>query len=130
MSFKPWDYFNDLTNYKKELIRNSDNPELAEKYYEPWVINKALSYFPDTVLYVNEMNKYHQLSKMQQYDYFSKSINKRFRKYPKTKKEKQDQDLKNVMDYFQYSYKKAEEALSVLTAEQLQTIQQKLELGG
>lgn len=45
MSFKPWDYFNDLTNNKKELIRNSDNPELTEKYYEPWILNKALSYF-------------------------------------------------------------------------------------
>jgi Bacteriophage clamp loader A subunit len=130
MSFKPWDYFNDVTNNKKEMIRNSDNPELAEKYYEPWIVNKALSYFPDTVFYANEMNKYHQLSKMQQYDYFSKSINKRFRKYPKTKKEQVDQDLKNVMEYFKYSYKKAEEALSVLTSEQLQTIKQKLELGG
>ncbi len=130
MSYKPWDYFNDVTNGKKGLLRNSDDADVAENEYAPYIINKALSYFPDTVLYANEMNKHSHLSKMQQYDYFSNSINKRFRKYPKTKKEDVEENLKNVMTYYEYGHRKAEEVLSILSTEQLRTIKQKLETGG
>ena len=44
---KPFDYINDINYGKKNVIENSDNPELAEKLYVPYVTNKTLSYFID-----------------------------------------------------------------------------------
>ena len=53
---KPFDYINDINYGKKNVIENSDNPELAEKLYVPYVTNKTLSYFIDCIGLVNEVN--------------------------------------------------------------------------
>ena len=47
---KPFDYVNDINYGKKNIIKNSDNPELAEKLYPSYLVNKALSQFPDTAV--------------------------------------------------------------------------------
>jgi hypothetical protein len=129
MSGNPFDYINDVSFNKKDIIRNSPNPELQAKEYNPWITNKTLSYFDDTILYANEMNKSAHLTNQQQYDYFLNSINKRKRFAKQTKKTTSD-DVNNIAKYFGYSLKRAEEALTVLTADQVRAIKQKLELGG
>ncbi|MEI8286691.1 MAG: DNA polymerase clamp loader subunit A [Actinomycetes bacterium] len=129
MSTSPFDYVNDVSHGKKDIIRNSPNPEIAESEYNSWIINKTLSYFEDTILYANEMNKNYHLSNLQQFDYFLNSINKR-KRFSKQAKTVVSQDVKAVSEYFGYSYKKAEEVLSILTAQEVQTIKQKLETGG
>ena len=66
-------------------MRGSDNDELSEKSYAPYLTNKSLSYFTDTLLYANEMNKYHFLDNKLQYEFFLNSIRKkkRFAKWAK-----------------------------------------------
>ena len=54
---KPFDYVNDI-NYGKKNIMVDD---IAEKNYNAFIVNRALSYFNDTVLYANEMNIHHSL---------------------------------------------------------------------
>ena len=125
----PFDYINDVSHSKKDINRNSPNPELAAKDYNPWITNKTLSYFQDTILYANEMNKNFHLTNQQQFDYFLFSINKR-KRFSKQAKKVTSEDVNHIAQYFGYSLKKAEEVLTVLTAEQLKTIKQKLELGG
>ena len=125
----PFDYINDVSHSKKDIIRNSPNPELAAKDYNPWITNKTLSYFQDTILYANEMNKNFHLTNQQQFDYFLFSINKR-KRFSKQAKKVTSEDVNHIAQYFGYSLKKAEEVLTVLTSEQLKTIKQKLELGG
>ena len=49
----PFDYLNAINQSKENLIVD----ELSEKEYVPFVVNKGLSYFPDTILYANEMNR-------------------------------------------------------------------------
>ena len=46
--------FTDAINYTKEDIMIDD---ITEKAYNPFLINRSLSYFPDTVLAANEMNR-------------------------------------------------------------------------
>lgn len=129
MSANPFDYINDVSHGKKDIIRNSANPEQAAKEYNPWITNKTLSYFADSIMYANEMNKHFHLTNLQQYDYFLNSINKT-KRFTKQGKTVVSQDVKDISQYFGYSLKKAEEVLSILTAEQIQTIKQKLETGG
>lgn len=129
MSGNPFDYINDINYDKKDIIRNSPNPELAAKGYNPWLTNKTLSYFQDTILYSNEMNKNAHLSNHMQFDYFLNSINKR-KRFAKQSKKVVSDDINNIAKYYGYSLKRAEEVLSILTAEQIKTIKQKLETGG
>ena len=60
---KPFDYVNDI-NYGKKNIMVDD---VAEKDYNAFIVNRALSYFNDTVLYANEMNIHHSLDSKLQY---------------------------------------------------------------
>ena len=53
----PFDFINSVSHNKKDLITDSENPEFAEKLYQPFLVNRGLSYFPDTILYANEMNQ-------------------------------------------------------------------------
>lgn len=129
MSNNPFDFVNDINFDKKDIIRNSPNPELAAKGYNSWIVNKTLSYFPDTLFYVNEMNKNAHLSNEMQYSYYLVSINKR-KRFAKQSKKTVSDDVNNVAKYYGYSLRRAEEVLSILTAEQIKTIKLKLEVGG
>ena len=51
------DYLNSINHVKKNLMDSED--EFWEKKYPAYIINKCLSAFPDTIFYVNEMNRMH-----------------------------------------------------------------------
>jgi hypothetical protein len=69
------DFLNSI-NYTKEDIFEED-AEYASKEYPPFVVNRCLSYFPDTILHANAMNQYHLLDNRVQYDYLRHSIRTR-----------------------------------------------------
>ena len=50
------EYLNAI-NHTKETLLDTDD-ESVEKEYTPYVINRCLSYFTDTIFHVNEMNRY------------------------------------------------------------------------
>ena len=57
--------------------------EQDEKSYSPFMVNRALSYHKDTVLYANEMNSYPNLDKKLQYDFYINIIRASKRPYSK-----------------------------------------------
>jgi hypothetical protein len=126
---KPFDFVNDINLGKKDIITNSDNPELAEKTYNPYLTNKSLSYFPDTVQYANMMNMNSHLDHLLQYSFLINIVRKR-KRFSKWYKNTSDEDLQAVIDYYGYSVNKAKEALKILDDEQLVTIKTKLMRGG
>jgi hypothetical protein len=124
----PFDFINDI-NYEKKNLLKDDDKGILEKEYNSFIINRGLSYFPDTVLYANEMNMRHELDKKMQNDYLLYSIRpkKRFSKWIKSKKEERF-DL--IKQYFNYSNQKAKEVLDIITDEQFDDIKQSFETGG
>jgi hypothetical protein len=125
----PFDFVNAINNSKEDLIRKSDNPDLAETFYKPYLINKAFSYFKDTVMYANEINMFPNIGNKLQNDYYLNSIrkNKRFSKWHKKEDEPK---LEAIMEYYSVNYAKAREIGNVLTDEQLDLIIRKLIKGG
>ena len=117
----PFDFINDINGSKRDLIRNSDNPDMAEKLYKPFVVNKGLSYFIDTIMYANEMNKANLLDNLLQNDYYLNSIRpaKRFSKWFK---KGDDSDIDCVQQYFNVGYARAAEICKVLSTEQIDLI--------
>lgn len=125
----PFDYVNAINTSKKDLIRSSDNPELAEKSYVPFVVNKALSYFVDTIMYANEMNRNGHIDTKLQNDYYLNSVrvSKRFSKWSK---KIEDGDVESIQEYYKVSFAKAVEICKVLTSEQINLIKEKIIKGG
>ena len=125
----PFDFVTDINLGKKDIITNSDNPELAERTYNPYLTNKSLSYFQDTVHYANEMNMHGDLNHKMQYS-FLLNIGRKRKRFSKWHITIDDENLQAVIDYYGYSVKKAKEALKILSNEQLSTIKLKLSKGG
>jgi len=124
----PFDYINSINYTKKNLMTDSENDKLAESSYVPFITNRTLSYFTDTVFYSNEINQYHHVDNKLQYDYLINSIRpkKRFTKWVKAT----DSDkLEIVKLYFSYSTNKALQALKVLSLKQLEFITTKVTRG-
>lgn len=125
----PFDFVNAITHNKKQLMTGTENDELAESSYVPFVVNKSLSYFPDTVLYANEMNRYSSIDNKLQFSYLLNSIRpaKRFAKWVK----REDvESVELVKQFYGYNTEKAVQVVSLLTSDNLHYIKQKLERGG
>ena len=110
-------------------MRGSENDELAEKGYAPYLTNKSLSYFTDTLLYANEMNMHPEIDKRLQYDFYIHIVRPRKRFSPWLKKEQID-DLDLVKKHYGYSNEKAKVAVTLLTKTQLETIRNQHDMGG
>lgn len=122
----PFDFINAINLTKKNLF---EDPQ-AEKDYLPFLVNRRLSYFPDTVLYANEMNRNSGIPKDWQFSFFLNTIPKKKRFSKWHKKDADSESLTLVKEYFGYSSEKALEALSILSDEQLAMIKEKLYKGG
>ena len=129
MVVNPFDFVNDINFGKKDIITDSDNPELAESTYNPFLTNRALSYFPDTIQFANMMNKNSHIDNMLQYSFLLNIIRKR-KRFSKWFKKNDDDVLQMVIDYYGYSVNKAKEALKILNDEQIEFIREKLIKGG
>lgn len=60
-------------------ISYNKNQSLDISDYNPFIVNKAFSLYPDTILISNEMNINHHISKKMQHDYLFHMIRKRKR---------------------------------------------------
>ena len=121
----PFDFVNAISQSKKDLMEDP----AVERLYQPFLVNKALSYFPDTAMYANEMNRRHLTDSKLQFQFFLNTV-RPARRFAKRVKKQEDNDLAAVMEYYGYSPEKAKSALSILSSDQLITIKEKLEKGG
>jgi hypothetical protein len=125
----PFDYVNSINFSKENMMRDTENDELAEKGYDAFLSNRSLSYFEDTIGMANEMNSRSFLDKKLQYEFLLNTIRKRKRFSKWIKPEKNDQ-VQIIQQFYGYSRRKAEEALALLTNDQINEITNKLEKGG
>ena len=130
MSEQPYQlkhYLNAINYQKDDLMATED--EFWEKKYPAYIVNKCLSAFPDTLLYVNEMNRLHHLDRRLQFQFFLNSIRpkKRFAKWLRSSKIK---NLEYVKEYYGYNNEKARQALDILDDEQIEYIKRIINRGG
>ena len=115
-------------NWSKKKLMDTDDKDW-EKKYPSYIINKGLSYFSDTVMYANEMNRLYSLSKHSQFSFLLNTIRpkKRFSKWLKASKLA---NLELVKQYYGYTNEKAKQALELLTKKEIEYIKEKLYRGG
>jgi hypothetical protein len=122
----PFDYVNSILQNKKNLIVD----ELTEKDYQPFLVNRSLSYHKDCVLYANEMNRRHLTDKKLQYDFFLNTIRSQKRPFAKWIKPEKSEDLECIKQVFGLSDQKAREAKRLLSNEQIQQLKEQTDTGG
>ena len=127
MSYELKDYLNAINHEKTPLMDTED--EMWEKKYSPFIINKCLAPFLDTIHLVNEMNLHNHLDSKLQFDFFLNTVRTRKRYTPWMKASK-TKNLEYVKEYYGYNNEKARSALKLLNDEQIKTIKSSLDKGG
>ena len=127
MSYELKEYLNAINFTKKNLMDSDD--ELWKKKYPAFIVNKLLSAFSDTIMFVNEMNRNHFLDKDMQFQFLLNSIRtkKRYSPFLRANKLK---EIECVKEYYGYSNDKAKSALDILTKDEINLIKEKLYNGG
>ena len=106
-----------------------DIDQQVEKQYNPFIINRGLSYFLDTIMDANEMNTRHHLDKKLQNSYLLNTIRKK-KRFSKWHKAEKSELLEIVMEFYGYSIKRAKEVLPLLTTEDIEQMKIVLDKGG
>ena len=121
------DYLNAVNSTKERLMDTED--ETWEKKYPPFIVNKCVAPFQDTIMLVNEINQFHHLDKKLQFDFLINSLRPRKRYTPWLKATKLE-NLEYVKEFYGYNNEKAKVALDILDDEQISAIKQKMRNGG
>jgi hypothetical protein len=121
----PFDFVKSVSNNKKDLLK--DNPDNA-KHYTAFVVNRGLSFYPDTVLIANEMNMYPDIPAEAQYYYYMGAIRKGNR-YSEWHKAKKDDDLDLVQKVYQVRREIAKQYLKLLSSDDLAKLRELVDTG-
>ena len=121
------DYVPAISHSKKKLMDSEDDQ--WEKKYLPYYVNRNFSNFQDTIMHAQEMNIYHLADNKMQFDFLINSIRPR-KRFSKWHKKIVHNDFETVKQYYGYNNKKTEQALSILTREQIEHIRGLMNKGG
>jgi len=121
----PFEFLGSINNTKKDIMVD----DVTEKEYNAFIINRGLSFFPDTILFANEMNLNHHLDSKLQYHFLINIIKKK-KRFTKWVKPQEVANLEVIKEYYGYSDEKAKSVLSLLNNEQIEQLKQRIYKGG
>jgi hypothetical protein len=118
----PFDFLNSINEKKSYLFTDikADNSgeasdlDSVDRKYPPFMVNRGLSYFVDTVMMANEMNQRFELAKKMQYDFLYHGIRKKRRFSKWVKKPKDSNDIELIKEAYCCSREKAEEVYDLI----------------
>ena len=122
----PFEFVNSINSTKVNLM---DQDADTETKYNSFLVNRSLSYFPETVIMSNEMNRLHHLDSKLQYDFLINIVRKK-KRFSKWDKPEERTDIECVKQYFGYSESKAKQVVGLLSESQITTIKSKVSIGG
>lgn len=110
-------------SYTKENLFDTDDPDVT-KGYSTFMINRAFSYFDDTLLFAVEMNMYPNVPPRAHFDYYRGGVRSRNR-FAKWQKPVKSEDVKLMQEYYGCSPVVAEEYLSLYNEDELSAMREK-----
>lgn len=123
----PFDYLNAI-NSGRDIISHAEDPLEAEAGYNPFLTNRGLSYHLDAVMAANEMNRFHHLDHKLQFLYHLYTLKPR-KRIAKWIKPDISQDVEMIQSLYSINKRQAEIALSLLSDEQKQQLQEMYHIG-
>ncbi len=117
--FNIWSFVNSISESKNYVF--DDN---TSKDYTPFTINRAFSIHIDTLNQATLMNRFYNLDKKMQHDYYFYSVNKKVRRkkwLKKTDEEKRENKIiEDTAVVIGYNFKKTKEFLKTLSVDDRQ----------
>lgn len=110
MNENPFDFLNSINTSKQNLIRDEGR---GASEYAPYLMNKGLSQFADTIMHANEMNTRWHMDKQMQYEFLLHSVRPR-KRVSKWAKKEDAEVVQTISELFGCSIKKAEEVRCIL----------------
>jgi hypothetical protein len=111
-----FDFITDIRKNKVNLIEDN------EEHYNPFMVNRGLSYYRDTVMYAQRMNLNPELDTRLQHDYLFHGVRKTTSYNVKWAKTPKNDDLSAIMKFFNYGRDRATEVLEILNKGQIEHI--------
>ena len=121
----PYDFVKSVSSDKTDIMVD----DIEEKAYQPFLINKSLSYHQDSVFFTNEMNCRHGLDNRLQYVFFLNTLRKRQR-FSKWSKPYVSKKLDVVKQYYQMSTREAKDLYTLLSDKELRELKDRMNIGG
>lgn len=120
--------FNSISENKKNLIETG---VIEESDYSPYMMNRMLAHYLDTLPYAQMMNKKPSMSPKDHYEFLLNAIpkKKRYRKHYYIKKKKKDMDIEILREYYKCTLSKAKEICSILTEKEIDMLRKRLYKG-
>jgi len=126
----PFEYVGTILDTKVNMMRGTENDQLAENGYNPWLTNMALSQHEDTLLIANLVNQNHHLPKRAQYELLINIVRPKKRQFKKWAKNTVDEDLNLVCAIYECNRNVGKDYLSLLLPEQLELLRKQQQQGG
>ena len=122
----PFKFLNCINQNKTPLM---DEDPLCEREYIPFLINRGLSYFVDTVVLANQMNQAHWLDKKTQFEYLRATVRPRNR-YSKWHKPQENARIEALKTLYGYSESKARQMVDLVKEDDWTLIFDRISEGG
>jgi hypothetical protein len=104
----PFDFVKNVS-YTKEKIDFEEN----KQHYIPFLINRSLSYYLNTVLLANEMNINTYLDPKLQYDFYFNIVRKE-KRFSKWHKRQNMEEIKTIGEKYRCNWRRAKEIFNIL----------------
>lgn len=123
----PFDFLNSINEKKSYLFTDikADNSgeasdlDSVDRKYPPFMVNRGLSYFVDTVMLANEMNQRFDLAPKMQYDFLYHGVRKKRRFSKWHKKQKDGKDIELIKEAYSMNRERAEEVHDLIDIKKL-----------
>lgn len=110
--------------------KNDNWDEINEKDYTPYLINRAFSYYYDTVMHAQAMNQNSIATKHMQYDYYRLAITPKKKRFSKWHKPEKDEIITLIQEAYQVSLDRARNYADLLNNQEIDLIKTKMQKGG
>jgi hypothetical protein len=114
----PFVWVDALCTKSKDLL-DEHGPEAFKGHL--FLVNRAMSQYSDCIFAANELNQFRDVDPLMAWDYYWNSIRAK-KRFAKWGKKKNTGDVVAVMEVCRVSRPKAEEAMKLLTKDQLKRI--------
>jgi len=126
----PFEYVGSILDTKENMMRGTENDQLAENGYNPWLTNMALSQHEDTLLIANLVNQNHHLPKRAQYELLINIVRPKKRQFKKWAKSTADEDLNLICETYECNRNVGKDYLKLLSPEQIELLRKQQQKGG
>lgn len=122
----PFDYSNNISTSESSIWLDG----VSDKEYSPYMVNRALSQYYDTVLFAQEMNQRGDIPSKWQYDFLRFAIQPKKKRFAKWHKPEKLEVVDAISSHYQINRRTAEQYLSLLNNSVITEIMETLSKGG